>query len=194
MRRERAGWPWPRWPRWLRWPLLLASALWAAPPARADALPEYRLKAAFVYNFIAYTDWPAAAAQAAQAGAAGAGLNLCLYGADPFGPEIDGLQGKLAAGRSIAVLRKPAGESLKDCQVVFVCASAIDGLPRLLDSLRDRPVLTLADSPGAMRRGVMLNLGMQQGKVSFEANLQAARSAGLELSSKLLRLATEVKQ
>lgn len=172
-------------------PSRILAALWLAvlllitPGARADELPEYRVKAAFVYNFMLFTEWPATT---------GSNLNLCIHGKDPFGAEIDALQGKVAAGRSIAVHRKAAGESLKSCQVVFFTSSTIDSLPRVLDSLSGLPVLTLADSPGAMHKGVALNMGVTQGRVSFEANLQAARTAGLGLSSKLLRLATEVLQ
>lgn len=167
------------------WLQTLAGLLACTGLARADDLPEYRLKAAFVYNFILYTQWPAEV---------GGTVTLCVHGADPFGKEIDGLHGKVAAGRGIAVQRKPAGESLRNCQVVFITASVIDTLPRLLESLRGQPVLTVADSPGAMRRGVALNMNVVQDKVTFEANLQAARSAGLGLSSNLLRLATEVQQ
>ena len=160
--------------------------MWAAALlSRADDLPEYRLKAAFVYNFIVYTEWPADT---------GATLNLCIHGPDPFGPEIDGLQGKVAGGRSIAVLRRNAGDPLKGCQVVFLSAGAINALPRDLARLNGQAVLTLADSPGAMQQGVMLNMTLNQGRVSFDANLRSARSAGLGLSSKLLRLATEVLQ
>lgn len=163
----------------------LAALLVCAPGAHAGELPEYRLKAAFVYNFLLYTEWPAAT---------GNPLNLCIVGTDPFGAEIDGLQGKAVAARTIAVHRRGAGESLKSCQAVFVARSAIDSLPRVLDGLRDQPVLTVADSPGAMRGGVALNMAVAQGRVTFEANLQVARAAGLGLSSKLLRLATEVQQ
>jgi hypothetical protein len=165
--------------------LWLAALLVCATGARASDLPEYRLKAAFVYNFMLFTEWPAAT---------GGTLNLCILGKDPFGPEIDGLHGKAVAGRSIDVHRKAAGESLKTCQVVFIAPSMMGSLPRLLESLKDQPTLTLADSPGAMQQGVALNMGVAQGKVSFEANLRAARAAGLNLSSKLLRLATEVQQ
>jgi YfiR/HmsC-like len=166
---------------------LLGLAAWLAlaPCASAEEVPEYRVKAAFVYNFIAFVDWPADT---------GTTLTLCIHGADPFGKEIDLLQGKAVAGRSVAVSRRAAGESLKNCQLVFIAASAIDNLPRLLDSLHGQTVLTLADSPGAMQRGVALNLNLSHGKVTFEANLQAARGAGLNISSKLLRLATEVQQ
>jgi hypothetical protein len=169
----------------------LVAALWLAvlplitTGARADELPEYRLKAAFVYNFMLFTEWPATT---------GSNLNLCIHGKDPFGPEIDTLQGKVAAGRSIAVQRKAAGDSLRSCQVVFITASMVDSLPRVLEGLAGLPVLTVADSPGAMQKGVALNMSVTQGKVSFEANLQAARAAGLGLSSRLLRLATEVLQ
>ena len=96
--------------------------------------------------------------------------------------------------RSITLQRKGMGDSLKSCQMVFIATSAIANLPRVLDELRERAVLTVADSPGAARQGVALNMAVSQGKVTFEANLHAARSAGLNLSSKLLRLATEVRQ
>ena len=163
----------------------MSALLMGASGARANELPEYRLKAAFVYNFMVFTEWPAAT---------GNTLNLCIHGKDPFGTEMEGLQGKLAATRKIAVQRKAAGESLKDCQAVFIAPSLIGSLPSILEGLKGQPALTLADSPGAMHKGVALNMGVAQGKVTFEANLQAARGAGLSLSSKLLRLATEVRQ
>lgn len=171
--------------RWTGWWSSLAILLMLAPAVRANELPEYRLKAAFIYNFLVYAEWPAET---------GSTLNLCIHGKDPFGPEIDGLQGKVAAGRTIAVHRKAVGESLKNCQAVFIAPSLIDSLPRVLESLRGQPALTVADSPGTMHKGVALNMNVAQGRVTFEANLQAARGAGLGLSSKLLRLATEVQQ
>ncbi len=174
-----------RWLPRLLGPLGLLTGLTLASGAQADDLPEYRLKAAFVYNFMLFTEWPAET---------GSTLNLCVLGSDPFGKEVDALQGKAAAGKTIAVQRKALGDSLKGCQVAFIASSCIDSLPRVLEGLRGQPTLTVADSPGAMRRGVALNLNMAQGKVTFEANLQAARSASLSLSSKLLRLATEVVQ
>ena len=104
------------------------------------------------------------------------------------------MQGKTVGGRSIAVHRKVGIESLKGCQIVFIASPAIDGLPRILDSLRGAAVLTVADSPGAARQGVALNMAVAQNKIVFEANLEAARHARINLSSKLLRLAREVQQ
>ena len=156
-----------------------------ASQARADELPEYRLKAAFLYNFALFTEWPAEV---------GDTLTLCIVGRDPFGRDIDELQGKPVGDRSVTLQRKGLGDSLKSCQIIFIAASAMGNLPRLLDELRERPVLTVADSPGAARQGVALNMAVAQNKVTFEANLQAARAARIGLSSKLLRLATEVRQ
>lgn len=171
--------------RWLR-AVLTGTALFAlAGGARADALPEYRLKTAFIYNFMVYTEWPAET---------GPALNLCIVGADPFGKEIDGLQGKVAAGRSLAVHRKAAGDPLKACQAVFIAGAGPGLIAQVLEGLRGQPVLTIADTPGATQRGVALNMNLNQQKITFQVNLLAARAAGLTLSSKLLRLATEVQQ
>jgi hypothetical protein len=121
-------------------------------------------------------------------------LNVCVYGQDSFGDDLDKLQGRSVAGRTLTVRRATSLEALANCQVVFIARPAINNLPRVLDSLRGKPVLTVADSPGANRQGVMLNMGMAQNRIQFEANLAGARDNGLVLSSKLLRLATEVQQ
>ena len=163
----------------------LIGLLTFAMSALADDLPEYRLKAAFLYNFALFAEWP---------NEVGGTLNLCVHGQDPFGSELDALQGKAVGARSITVQRKAGGESLKGCQVAFIAASAIGSLSRVIAEARDNNVLTIADSPGAARQGVALNMAVVQNKITFEANLGAARAARITLSSKLLRLATEVYQ
>jgi hypothetical protein len=165
--------------------LALALGLGVSGARAADDLPEYRLKAAFLYNFALFTEWPADV---------GNTLRLCVLGADPFGSELDGLQGKAVGERSITLQRKAGIEGLKGCQIVFIAPAAAGQLPRALEALEGQTVLTVADSPGAARQGVALNMAVVQNKVSFEANLRAARAAKVNLSSKLLRLATEVIQ
>jgi hypothetical protein len=165
---------------------LLLALCAAAPAARAaDDLPEYRLKAAFLYNFALFTEWPADV---------GSTLRLCVVGPDPGGAARDGLPGKSVGERSIAVQHKTGIDGLKGCQIVFIAPAAAAQLTRVLDALEGQTVLTVADSAGAARQGVALNMTVSQNKVSFEANLKAARAARLNLSSKLLRVATEVIQ
>jgi hypothetical protein len=77
---------------------------------------------------------------------------------------------------------------------VFVASTAINDLPRILDTLQDEPVLTIADAPGALDAGVGINMVLSQGRIAFEVNLEATRNAQLNLSSKLLRLASRVRQ
>jgi hypothetical protein len=161
------------------------AVLCQASPAHADTLAEYRVKAGFLYNFATFTEWPADV---------GDTLNLCVYGPDPFGEELDRLQRRSVGGRSLTVGRVSSVDGLGSCHIVFIARPVIDNLMRVLDNLGGRPVLTVADSPGAMRQGVVLNMGTRQNKVTFEANLAAARANRLNLSSKLLQLATEVKQ
>lgn len=161
------------------------ALLWCMPQAGASNLAEYRIKAAFLVNFATFTEWPAAV---------GNTLNLCVYGPDPFGTELDRFQGTSVGRRTLAVMRVGSVDRLGNCQIVFITRPVIDNLLRVLDNLGGKPVLTVADSPGAIRQGVVLNMGTQQGRVTFEANLGAARDNGLNLSSKLLGLATEVRQ
>lgn len=163
--------------------LLLAAPRQAA--AQASAPPEYRLKAAFLYNFTLFTEWPTATP---------ASLQLCILGADPFGAEADGLQGKAVGSRTLAVQRRAALDAVTGCHVVFVPAASIGLLPRVASALSGQGALIIADSPGALRQGAMLNMNVVDQRVTFEANLVAARAAGLGLSSRLLRLATEVVQ
>ena len=156
-----------------------------APPAAAEQLDEYRVKAAFLVNFVAFTEWPTVASNT---------LGLCVYGPDPFGAELDRFQGKNVGARSLQVTRVNSVDKLGNCQIVFITRPVIDNLLRVVDKLGSKPVLTVADTPGAMRQGVALNMNTSQGRVTFEANLAAARGNGLSLSSKLLNLASEVKQ
>ena len=173
--------------RWLK-PRFLAGLLGllcCVSPVRADTPEEYRLKVAFIYNFVSFTEWPAGL---------GDTLNLCIYGADPFGEELDKLQGRSVAGRILVVRRMTSMESLATCQIVFIARPMMTNLPRLLENLKGKPVLTISDSAGAARQGVALNMITEQNKIQFEANQGSTRDNGLVLSSKLLRLAKEVYQ
>ncbi len=164
--------------------ILAVAALWAyAASAGAEELPEYRLKAGFLYNFMVFTEWPAEV---------GTTLNLCILGQDPFGAEIDALIDRPISGRRIIVQRLASRKSLTDCQVLFITRSEIPALPAVHEAVGGRPVLTVADSPNAAAEGVAINMEVRDSKISFEVNLRLVQSARLKLSSKLLHLAKEV--
>jgi hypothetical protein len=149
----------------------------------ADDLPEYQLKAEFLYRFAQFAEWPVEV---------GDTLNLCLHGTDPFGAELDALQGKLIERRNIVVLRNVKADALDGCQIIYVAPAGAADVRHVLEHTKGRPVLIVADTPGAARLGVTLNMAVVKNHVTFEANMQAARAARISLSSRLLRLATEV--
>jgi YfiR/HmsC-like len=164
---------------------MLALGCLLASEVYAQATPEYRAKAGFLYNFIAFTDWPPRV---------GSPLPLCVYGGNPFGDELTALEGKTVNGRTLTIRYPGSLDQLKGCRVVFVADSAIANLSGILDTLRGEPVLTVTDSKGALDAGVGINMLVRQNKIAFEVNLAATRRADLALSSKLLRLASEVRQ
>jgi hypothetical protein len=173
------------WRALARAALLLLALLSPAAHAQHSDTPEYRVKAAFLYNFAAFTEWPADV---------GGTLNLCIVGPDPFRAELEPLQGKAVGGRSLAVHRRAVGAALGDCQIVYVGSEAAGQLPRVADALRGQPALIVSDAAGALQHGAMLNMTVVNSRITFEASVVAARAARLALSSKLLRLATGVVQ
>ncbi|MDR4518824.1 MAG: YfiR family protein [Nitrosomonas sp.] len=165
--------------------LLLVSIMLFLPTKTYSSQPdEYTLKSAFLYNFSVFTTWPDQSF---------ATFNLCIYGNDPFGKKLDFLlQQKTIYDRAIVVHRVDQREKLIPCQFVFITQSEAHHFADIVNSLANYPILTVADSPGASFHGVMLNMNVNDGRITFEANLTQAKKVGLVLSAQLLRLATEV--
>ncbi|MCF8168989.1 MAG: YfiR family protein [Rhodoferax sp.] len=163
--------------------LLCFVCMGTATHLHAEEMTEYQVKAAFLYNFAVFTEWPPGTAST---------LNLCLVGHDPFGTAMDELQGKSFGTYTLKVHRKKGLDSLGSCQIVFVASADIEHLPRVLGSVSGLPVLTIADTPGAIAQGVAINLRVARGHVQFDLNLPSLRRAGLGIGSGVLRLAVEV--
>jgi YfiR/HmsC-like len=165
--------------------IILLNVLAGVSAVRADDLPEYRLKAEYIYRFAQYTEWPAEV---------GDTINLCVHGTNPFGAELALLQGKAVENRTIAVMGNVQDSALGSCQIVFVASASAFDVSHVLEQVKGRPVLVVADAPGAARFGVTLNMVMVNSHIAFEANTRAAQAGRINLSSRLLRLATEVIQ
>jgi hypothetical protein len=156
--------------------------------AQASSVSEYRVKAAFVYNFAKFVDWPAVAFANHQAP-----LILCIVGTDPFGAALEILKDKTIKHRKLVVQHKSQRETLNDCQIIFISASEHRLLGQLLGPLQDKLILTVSDMDGFLEVGGMINLMTVANKIRFEVNLDAVRRAGLTISAQLLKLATAVK-
>ncbi len=155
--------------------------------AWADA-GEYDVKAAFLYNFAKFVDWPSTAFPEPNST-----FRICVLGKDPFGGSLQSaVGGEEIAGHKLTVVRtdslpKPAG-----CQILFVSRSERDQLPQVLAAVKDAPVLTVADTQGFLEQGGIINFLIEGSKVRFEINNEAANRAGIKISSKLLQLARRV--
>ncbi len=168
---------------------LVALLAWtlATPPAGAQdgSYQEHEVKAAFLYNFAKFVEWPPESFADAAAP-----LVLCIHGPDPFGPFLDRLvQGEAVGGRRLVVDRARPADRLGTCHVLFVAPAERPRYRPLLAGLRGSGVLTVGDGPGFLAAGGHVRFVLEDGKVRFVAGQEAIAEAPFKVSSKLLRLA-----
>ena len=167
--------------------LLIAASLCcldAAPPPT-----EYEVKAAFIYNFAKYVQWPPPPHSDSNAP-----FVIGVLGKDPFGKVLDeAMKGQTVQGRLIIVRRFVRTDEI-DCDILFVCSSERQSLQKILEALRRRPVLTIGEMDQFAELGGMINLTREQNRVHFDMNPQAIRRAGLKAGSQLFRLARIVNE
>jgi len=146
----------------------------------AAATPEYAVKAAYLYNFVKFTEWPI--------GEPTGSLTVCIYGRDPFGGFLDeAVRGKQAHGLPIQIRRLSAGdEHLEGCHLLFFGSG--ERIESTLSRLQDKSILTVGESDGFLERGGMIGLVVAQGRVRFDINLGAIAAARLEVSSRLIEI------
>ena len=167
--------------------LLLVALSTACPETRAASSDEHVLMAVYIYNFAKFTRWPEWIYDSAAAP-----IQLCVLGEDPFGVALDQLEGKAVGTRKLQVKRYPRVAVVSDCHVLFISRSELDRLELILRTIEYQPILTVSDIDDFSARGGMITLSTRDRRVRFAVNPHVAASAGLEISSKLLELATIV--
>jgi hypothetical protein len=149
-------------------------------PAATGVPTEHAVKAAYLYNFAKFTEWP-------ELDPAGH-LAICVYGKDPFGGFLDeAVRGKLVHGLPIVIRRMPlANENWDGCQVLFFgSGSQTDSALRQLSGAS---ILTVGASQGFAERGGMIGLVVENASVRFDINLTAIAAARLKISSQLIEI------
>ena len=125
-------------------PVLLLALLLAVPGAApAQTAEEYAVKAAFLYNFTKFVDWPAAAFPDAGV------FKICVLGDDPFGGSLQAIAGEQVGGRKLKVARTDSVSRASGCQILFISHSERDRIPQILAAVKGTPVLTVGDSMGS---------------------------------------------
>jgi hypothetical protein len=166
--------------------LILTS--WAG-PLRAE-VTEADLKAAFVYNFTKFVEWPAEAFNSSPDS-----VTLCLLGArEPLFDALAEMRGMPVKNRSLRVRSVTRNDTLRTCQMLIVAESEAEHFETVLRRLEGVPVLTVNGSDRFLDAGGIIGLTTEGPKVRFEINLAAARRNNLVLSSNLLKLAKKVRQ
>jgi hypothetical protein len=160
----------------------------AVPSAVESPATEYEVKAVFLYNFTKYVVWPAEAFQEPSTP-----ITICVLGRDPFGKTLDEtVSGESVQDRPLAVRRIDGPEQGGGCHLVFIDQTQARDVPKLLKGFDGRPVLSVGESERFAERGGMINLSSQENRIRLEINVDAARRAGLRISSQLLKLGTIV--
>jgi hypothetical protein len=144
--------------------------------------PEYEVKAAFIYNFLNLIDWPIDQELNDT-------INLCVVGKNQFGTTLENVDYSVIGNKTLVVKYVQSFQDIGDSNVVFVSSSEKRRLKQIHQTLTDTNVLTIGDTKGFAQQGVIINFYIKDDNVHFEVNMDAAKRAGLKISSKLLRLA-----
>jgi hypothetical protein len=153
--------------------------------AGAQTIDEYQVKAAFLYNFAKFVEWPALTFKADKDP-----LRICVLGQNPFGNAlVEGVGGKTVVGRSLAVSDISDVSQGADCQILFIGSSERKRLRAIFADLRMTGILTVGETEGFATQGGIVNFKLEDGRVRLEINIEAASQAKLRISSKVLNLA-----
>lgn len=155
------------------------------PGVRAQEGPsEYQVKAAFLFNFGKFVEWPESSFVSDDAP-----FSICVLGEDPFGSALDSLRGKSIGHRPVAVWRIQKPDSGLRCQVLFVSPSEESHLAGIFASLRGSNALVVGQTRGFASSGGAIEFTLDDNHVHFTINPDAIKRAGLRASSQLLALA-----
>ena len=159
-----------------------------APEAVAQTqAPEAELKAAIISNMLLFVEWPTTGSTSAP----GDRLVVCFQEPSPVADALLRLDGKSVKGKSLKVMQVSSSDA-GGCHALYLAPGSAANLDTILPGLSRAPILVTADSPDYAKRGVMLNLDLAGGRVVFDIDLRSAQKAGLQISSKVLRLARQV--
>jgi hypothetical protein len=170
----------------------IASRLVAVPSlcAQNPKPTDFQVKAAYLYNFGRFVEWPTP-----TAAVSGDAFTVCVLGQDPFGPTLDAtLAGERIGGKRVIAKRISGPQEVDNCQILFLRLTEDDRFNKIIEAVDEKAVLTVSDMPKFVERGGMIQFVLDGNRVRFEVNLTATQHAGLTLSSELLKVATVVRR
>jgi YfiR/HmsC-like len=169
--------------------IALCLMIFGSKYAHAEPLTglEYNVKAGFIYNFAKFVEWPPAAFEDSNA------IGLCFVSDDPSSDVLFKLNDKTVSGKKIKVKKCEDDDSAEGCNIFFFGTTDKSFIKERLTELKNRSVLTVGEIEGFAQMGGIINFFVEQKRLRFEVNVDAARKAGLKLSSQILMSAEIVK-
>ncbi|MCM8854675.1 MAG: YfiR family protein [Candidatus Thiodiazotropha sp.] len=165
--------------------LLLLTGI-SLPLYPATPSTEYKLKAALIYKLTKFIEWPEVQSDQSQSS-----FGICLLGEDLFGEALDELEERNVLEQSITVYRFSQSDAIDArCQIVFISKSKQAFVVPILQSLKDRPILTLSDMADFAKQGGMLQFTTGKKHVGFRINLESAKQSNFVIAAPLLDIAT----
>jgi len=166
---------------------LLVAACSAAAQAVLPAQRESAVKAAFLYRFAGFVEWPAGVFKGDEP------LAIGVLNNEAVASDLEQIvAGRNVEGRRVAVRRLREGEALTGVHILFV-GGATPARLRDVAASAAGPVLVVGEQDGGLRSGAVLNFQQDEGRVRFSASLTAAEARGLRMSARLLAVAVVVE-
>ena len=157
---------------------VLALAPFSSSACPENENPEYQVKAAFLFNFLKFIEWPAAASNDSP-------WVIGVLGHDPFGDLLDNaVRGEIVNGRPVEVRRYSHVADVKDCSILFIGRAEFERV----GTVTQPGLLTVGEAPDFLKSGGAVNFYSKDHRVHFEIRMSAIHSAGLYVSSQLLKL------
>jgi YfiR/HmsC-like len=167
------------------WILGVTALLLNSTHAQSPTVDEYQVKAAFLFNFAKFVEWPPGGFHDPTAP-----LQICILGRDPFGQGLrDIVSTKTVNGRRLEIDYMADIQLARACHILFIASSEKARVKQILETMRGTVALTVADTDGFAEQGGMISFLLDNDRVLFEVNRNAAERAGLKISSKLLSVA-----
>jgi len=170
--------------------LLLSLVVICKATAHAeDQATEYKVKAAYLYNFTKFVSWSDTTLPGDRQT-----ITICVLGKNPFGSLLEPITHMKTQDRTITIENIEDIRALekKSCQILFISASEQGAAAELLRKTAKMPILTVSDMDGFAQHDGIIGFVTKEGKIRLEINLRAARKAGLNISAKLLEIATVI--
>ncbi len=150
---------------------------------------EYKIKSTYLFNFIKYVEWPERRLNSAPQNS----LIIGVVGECRFGNALNFFAGKTVKGKSVVIKKINDMYKMEECHILFFSSSESKNIKRYIRFLKSKATLTIGESTGFINQGGIIEFVINQGVVNFKFNLDIAKKEGFVVSSKLLKIAKEVK-